>query len=121
MGVLLSSAQETTIGGTAAEAGNRISGNGTGVAVHNTAGGHLRNSILSNSIHSNGDVGIDLNWPGGVTPNDPNDPDTGPNELQNFRVLTSATRNPGSGQRMVAGALDTDELERRIQDRVLRQ
>jgi CSLREA domain-containing protein len=44
--------------------------------------------ISENSIHDNNGLGIDLN-PFGVTPNDPADVDTGPNELQNFPVLTS--------------------------------
>ena len=40
-------------------------------------------SIGPNSIYGNGDLGIDLG-DDGVTPNDPLDVDTGPNELQNF-------------------------------------
>ena len=49
------------------------------------------NIIRGNSIFSNGGLGIDLRNDG-VTPNDPLDPDRGPNNLQNFPVLTSAGR-----------------------------
>jgi trimeric autotransporter adhesin len=52
------------------------------------------NRILSNSIFSNGDLGIDLNGgtqaSNGVTNNDDKDLDTGPNGLQNYPVITSA-------------------------------
>jgi CSLREA domain-containing protein len=44
--------------------------------------------ITANDIHSNGGIGIDLNGgSSGVTPNDDDDPDTGPNGRQNFPVL----------------------------------
>jgi hypothetical protein len=45
------------------------------------------NKISRNSIHSNANLGIDLSS-NGVTPNDDGDPDTGPNELFNFPVIT---------------------------------
>ena len=52
------------------------------------------NRILSNSIFSNADLGIDLKGgvesPDGITANDDKDPDTGPNRLQNYPVITSA-------------------------------
>ena len=46
------------------------------------------NRILSNSIFSNGPLGIDLS--GGGREQDPKDPDTGANNKQNFPVITSA-------------------------------
>ena len=50
----------------------------------------LRNTIRGNSIHDNGGLGIDLS-DNGVTLNDLGDGDGGPNNLQNFPVLTSVT------------------------------
>ena len=51
--------------------------------------GGLGNTFLSNSIFSNGGLGIDL-FPNGVTPNDAGDGDTGANNLQNFPDIVSA-------------------------------
>ena len=50
------------------------------------------NGILSNSIFSNQALGIDLSNSGsGGREQDPKDPDTGANNLQNYPVITSAT------------------------------
>ena len=66
-------------------AANAISGNGgAGIAIYNASTG---NRISGNSITGNNGLGIDL-WNDGVTANDPNDADPGPNNLQNFPVLT---------------------------------
>lgn len=79
-----------TIGGAAIGARNVIAGNeDDGVVIDGTGTG---NSIVSNSIHSNNGQAIDLNEDG-VTPNDPGDADAGPNGLQNFPVVTSASPN----------------------------
>ena len=76
---------DTIIGGTAAGAGNVIASNtGAGVVIGPNVMMRLRgevnsgNRILSNSIHSNGELGIDLSsgfdpFGDGVTPNDPAD------------------------------------------------
>ena len=48
--------------------------------------------------------GIDLNRDG-VTPNDPGDADTGPNNLQNFPVITSVANSSGSVN--IIGTLDS--------------
>src|SRR6185369_5300590 len=73
-------------------AGNRISFNGgPGVSVSFGTG----NSIIANSIFSNGGLGIDLSNLG-VTPNDSVDADTGAHNLQNFPLLTSVSSNGSS-------------------------
>ncbi|HEY3026209.1 MAG TPA: Calx-beta domain-containing protein, partial [Pyrinomonadaceae bacterium] len=71
---------------------NRIAFNGSdGVQVLNVGDGvdtpGIEDAITDNEIYSNGDLGIDLGT-SGITPNDPGDADTGPNNLQNFPVLT---------------------------------
>ena len=91
-GVFISDAPGNTIGGTVPAAANTISGNVNHgvVVVGATATG---NSILRNSIFGNGSpggLGIELNNDG-VTANDSKDPDAGPNTLQNFPVITSAS------------------------------
>ena len=81
-------ATSNTLGGTAAGAGNTIAfNNGTGVAV--TDPGTANDSVRGNFIFDNGALGIDLNNDG-VTANDIGDADTGPNDLQNFPVITNA-------------------------------
>ncbi len=60
--------------------------------------------ISGNSIHSNGGIGIDLNH-NNVTLNDPLDSDAGPNNLQNYPVLTSATTS--GGNTTIAGTLNS--------------
>ncbi|MFQ5511848.1 MAG: FlgD immunoglobulin-like domain containing protein [Candidatus Krumholzibacteriia bacterium] len=98
------------IGGTTVNRGNTIAYNQSGVVVF-TFG--LGNSILSNRIHSNVPVapnsglGIDLGNDG-VTPNDPWDNDVGPNHLQNFPDLSSATAVGGGVT--IAGVLDSKAL-----------
>ena len=63
-------------------------GSGAGVSVESGTG----NSIRSNSIHDNLGLGIDL-MSAGLTPNDDCDTDSGPNNLQNFPTLLTATSN----------------------------
>ena len=80
---------DNTIGGTAASAANLIAFNQLhGVNVVTGTG----NRILSNSIHSNDLLGINLGS-SGVTANDVDDLDSGPNELLNFPVITSVTHS----------------------------
>jgi hypothetical protein len=89
---LNTNAHDNTIGGTAPGAGNIIAFS-TGAGVQLESG--VNNIISGNSIHSNGGMGIDLGADGS-TPNDASDPDTGPDNLQNFPVVTSAVSNGGT-------------------------
>ena len=87
-------ASGNTVGGTESGAGNIIANSGwVGIVLFADAGNG--NRILSNSIYDNGALGIDL---GRDTPtlNDDGDSDTGPNNLQNFPVLTSVVSNGGA-------------------------
>jgi CSLREA domain-containing protein len=97
-------ASGNTIGGTAAGAGNVIAFNtGVGVSMFGAPSG-TGNAILGNSIFSNGGLGIDLGNDG-VTANDACDADTGPNNLQNFPVITSVTA--GAGSTTIQGTLNS--------------
>ena len=93
------------IGGTLEGEGNVIAGNGAD-GVHISSGTATR--VLGNSIFANGstpeDLGIDLDADG-VTPNDPGDGDSGPNNLQNFPVITSSSF--ADGQVQITGTLES--------------
>jgi hypothetical protein len=67
---------------------NKIAHNGgNGITLSSSAG--TGNALLGNSIFDNRGLGIDLG-DDGVSPNDSDDTDSGPNNLQNFPVLTDA-------------------------------
>ncbi|HNP29217.1 MAG TPA: DUF4347 domain-containing protein, partial [Nitrospirales bacterium] len=94
----------TLIGGVVAGAGNTIAFHGSnGIHAFATAGTGI--AILGNEMYGNGGLGIDLNADG-VTANDVGDGDTGPNNLQNFPVLTSANTD-GATNVYVAGTLNS--------------
>jgi hypothetical protein len=107
-------AANNSVGGVAVGAGNAIANNGANGVVIGTAtpaGGG--NSVLGNSIFNNVLLGIDLGA-AGVTANDANDADSGPNALQNFPALTAALVQ--GGQLLVAGTLDVvDAADFRIE------
>ena len=102
-GVYIGEAPDNTIGGATAGERNTISGNdGSGVSiVGDTA---TANRILQNAIFSNGGLGIDLG-DDGPTANDPGDTDTGPNNLQNKPVISSA--RTGSLKTTIKGSLNS--------------
>ena len=89
--------------------GIKIDANGTRVGLGQTGGGNdiafntlggvvisdgTGNQIRGNRIWANGDLGINLDNDG-VTPNDDQDADGGPNGLQNFPVLTDINARAG--------------------------
>jgi titin len=110
IGVAVLDGDDNTIGGTVAGAPNVMAFNGRdGAAVVSPGGTNAGNAFLSNSIFSNGHLGIDLGvangYDDGLTPNDPGDADAGPNGLQNFPELGSAVAS--NGTTTIQGALDS--------------
>jgi CSLREA domain-containing protein len=100
---IYSAAANNFIGNTTAGSGNVIAFNDQGgIRIDGNAGNG--NAILGNSIFSNGALGIDLKLDG-VTPNDNCDADAGPNNLQNFPVLTSAAA--GAVNTTISGTLNS--------------
>jgi hypothetical protein len=111
-GVEIAGADDNTVGGTVAGAGNRIANNGAAgvsVIVNGAFGdeGAAGNRVLSNSIFANTGLGIDLGATG-TTANDDDDPDTGANNLQNFPVITSAIRSNTTQFTTITGTLNSD-------------
>jgi CSLREA domain-containing protein len=79
---------------------------GRGVAVISESGAAVKNSILTNSIHDNGGLGIAIDEDA-VIPNDPQDPDAGDNNRQNYPVLLSAVADPVAMQTTFTGTLNS--------------
>ena len=65
----------------------------------------MGNALTENSIRNNGGQGIDLDNNGPV-PNDAGDGDTGPNNLQNYPVITSVTVSGGTAT--IRGTLNSE-------------
>jgi hypothetical protein len=105
-------ASNNLVGGTTAGAGNVIAFNGVTAAVvyGETSQG---NSILGNSMHDNGHLGIDLQ-DDGVTPNDRLDTDIGANNFQNFPVVGSA-KHKGTGTSVLGSLLSRPNARFRIE------
>jgi hypothetical protein len=82
------------IGGTGANEGNLIRGNGIyGVQVRDAS--TTNNSILRNRIYDNVALDIDLN-DDGISANDANDADAGPNDILNYPNITKARHSSGT-------------------------
>jgi len=103
-GITLFGDVQVTIGGIATGASNVIAFNSKGVSLSTSVG--TGNAILGNSLFENTLLGIDLNN-NGLTTNDADDPDTGPNNLQNSSDLTAAVID-NSGELLVSYRVDTD-------------
>jgi hypothetical protein len=105
-GVFLKNASNNQIGGTDPLAGNTIAFNaGNGVTVGaNASDTSTGNAILSNSIFSNGKLGIDL-ANDGVTQNHASSPTQGPNSFQNSPVIVSVTFNSALTTTTIQGTL----------------
>ncbi len=103
--------QQNAVGGTGPGEGNVIAFNGLGgVYVDDSTIGIFANPIRGNSIYANECLGIDF---GGVlddcepTSNDLGDADMGPNELQNFPMITSVVPSlVGGGTTTITGRLN---------------
>jgi hypothetical protein len=101
-GVSVNGASRNTIGGVTVGDGNVIAHNqAEGIVVQGDA---PDNMVTGNRIFSNGLLGIDLGADG-VTANDPDDPDVGPNALQNFPLLSVAIAGPT--ELLVEGSLNS--------------
>jgi len=101
-GIIITDSSNNVIGGTNPGEGNTIAyQEGSGVEI---TGAAVNNSILGNSIFDNAGLGIDLDGDG-PTLNDEGDTDTGPNNRQNFPVITEVVvRGPTV---IIRGRLDT--------------
>jgi CSLREA domain-containing protein len=110
---LAGGASDNIVGGDSAVGGsNTIAfNNSDGITVEDEES--TGNSILRNSIFSNGGLGIDLVGGSeigfGTTANDEDDPDSGPNNLQNKPTLTSA--KTGGGSTTIEGTLNSTPSE----------
>lgn len=87
-GICILSSYNNLVGGSASD-GNIIAYNGIGIEI--SGNDSYGNQVKGNSIFNNDALGIDLIVGSyGVNLNDTGDPDTGPNELQNFPRIDTA-------------------------------
>ena len=101
-------AGDAVIGGVGAGEANVIAYNGSSPAYGGIGVNGSLTRIRGNSIHSNNGLGIDL-AENGVTVNDAGDGDTGPNDFQNFPLITSVTYGTltGGASTTVEGILNS--------------
>lgn len=105
-GVVIFGGTDNTVGFDAPGHPNVIAYNAVGVSVGSGFTGADRNVIRANRVFANDGLGIDLGE-AGVTANDANDHDGGPNRLQNFPVLTAARLVNGGASLEVQGTLES--------------
>ena len=87
---VLNGASQNTIGSIASGTGNILRANGAaGVWLFGAT--TIENAVRGNSILLNGSIGIELGDIFFDNPNDPNDPDSGENRLQNTPELSDVT------------------------------
>jgi hypothetical protein len=104
-GILIDNAQYNSVINTG-PIFNQITNNaGNGITVMNAAS--VGNKFSGNTINNNGGLGIDLNNDG-VTNNDPGDNDSGPNDLLNYPVISSACvyQSGGGNILVLSGTVD---------------
>ena len=93
-GIFMNGAHDNVVGGNTAAEGNVIAFNQiNGLNISNA--GTVRNRVLSNRIFANTFQAMDLIGNPGPTANDAGDGDAGPNDLQNYPVISSASNTPG--------------------------
>lgn len=119
--IFLVGAANNTIGGSSIRSANIITNQArAGITTYNPVTDEtipdagLGNSILKNSIYNNGGLGIDLaltTGPEGVTANDAQDADVGPNDFQNTPTLTR-TQVQANGKIRVSGTINSKPLRR---------
>jgi Calx-beta domain-containing protein len=107
-GLRISGAINTIVGGPTTQAENIVAFNGpaaeTGVGTGIEVLVGTGNSITGNSVFSNGRLGLDL-ANDGLTANDLGDSDSGPNNRQNFPLITSVVAD--AAQTTIAGSLNS--------------
>jgi hypothetical protein len=105
-GVLIDNGRDNQVGGLLSGQVNTIQSNlGAGITVKQSGSAVTQgNHFYHNSLAYNSGLGIDLGA-GGVTLNDPKDPDTGPNMLQNYPWINNVI-HVGT-KHLISGFLDS--------------
>jgi hypothetical protein len=101
---VISAARDSVIGAPMGQSygSNTVVGSG-GPGVWVTPSGGIGNRVLANLFSQNQAVDIDLGI-SGPTSNQPSNPATGPNRLQNYPILSSVQRNGASGPTLTVTA-----------------
>ena len=102
-GIRILEASNNRIGDGSPEASNSIIGNGK-VGIQVTHMLSTGNSFARNSIANHSTIEIDLGGDG-PTPNDTNDPDSGPNQLQNYPTIDFVANS--SSRVQISGVLES--------------